>query len=58
MLAPLSEQWDLDLRSRDPLAFPGYAAKLAALDLPQHPEQLANSARPSRDRVTARGRVA
>ncbi|MBX3284807.1 MAG: acetyl-CoA carboxyl transferase [Actinobacteria bacterium] len=32
MLTPLSEHWDLDLRSRDPLAFPGYAAKLAGLD--------------------------
>ena len=32
MLAPLTEQWDLDLRSRDPLAFPGYAAKLADVD--------------------------
>jgi acetyl-CoA carboxylase carboxyl transferase subunit beta len=32
MFATLSEQWDPDLRSRDPLDFPGYADKLAALD--------------------------
>ena len=32
MFAPLLEEWDTDLRSRDPLSFPGYAAKLAALD--------------------------
>lgn len=32
MLAPLVEHWDTDLRSGDPLRFPGYAAKLAGLD--------------------------
>ena len=26
-----TEEWDTELRSRDPLAFPGYAAKLAAV---------------------------
>ncbi|HEY4375891.1 MAG TPA: carboxyl transferase domain-containing protein [Acidimicrobiales bacterium] len=31
MLQPLLEEWDLDLRSGDPLTFPGYAAELAAL---------------------------
>jgi acetyl-CoA carboxylase carboxyl transferase subunit beta len=28
----LVEEWDLDLRSADPLAFPGYGDRLAALD--------------------------
>jgi acyl-CoA carboxylase subunit beta len=32
MFAALAEEWDVDLRSGDPLSFPGYAAKLAALD--------------------------
>ena len=32
MFVPLREQWDQDLRSADPLGFPGYADKLAALD--------------------------
>ncbi|HEX2577597.1 MAG TPA: carboxyl transferase domain-containing protein [Aquihabitans sp.] len=32
MLAPLSEHWDTDLRSGDPLGFPGYLDKLAGLD--------------------------
>jgi acetyl-CoA carboxylase alpha subunit len=32
MLAPLLEEWDLDLRSGDPLAFPGYAERLVDLD--------------------------
>ncbi len=32
MFAPLQEHWDTDLRSGDPLGFPGYAAKLASLD--------------------------
>lgn len=31
MFSPLIEEWDADLRSGDPLAFPGYAEKLAAL---------------------------
>lgn len=29
---PLVEEWDTDLTSGDPLGFPGYAAKLGALD--------------------------
>ncbi|MEZ5182988.1 MAG: carboxyl transferase domain-containing protein [Acidimicrobiales bacterium] len=32
MLSPLLEEWDADLRTGDPLSFPGYAAKAAALD--------------------------
>lgn len=32
MFSPLLEEWDTDLRSGDPLSFPGYADKLAALD--------------------------
>lgn len=32
MLVPLQEHWDTDLRSGDPLGFPGYADKLAGLD--------------------------
>ena len=32
MFSPLLEEWDSDLRSRDPLSFPGYGAKLTALD--------------------------
>lgn len=32
MLVPLVEEWDVDLHSGDPLAFPGYAEKVAALD--------------------------
>ncbi|QXC62676.1 hypothetical protein KSP35_07740 [Aquihabitans sp. G128] len=32
MFSPLIEEWDVGLRSADPLSFPGYAAKLAALD--------------------------
>ncbi len=32
MLVDLQEHWDTDLRSGDPLAFPGYADKLASLD--------------------------
>lgn len=32
MFAPFLERWDTDLRSGDPLGFPGYADKLAALD--------------------------
>ncbi|MEO6628936.1 MAG: carboxyl transferase domain-containing protein, partial [Aquihabitans sp.] len=32
MLFDLSEEWDTELRSGDPLGFPGYAAKLGALD--------------------------
>lgn len=32
MLAPLTKEWDGDLRSGDPLEFPGYAAALATLD--------------------------
>lgn len=31
MFSPLIEEWDADLRSGDPLGFPGYADKLAAL---------------------------
>jgi acetyl-CoA carboxylase carboxyl transferase subunit beta len=31
MLFPLVEEWDAELRSGDPLSFPGYAAKLDAL---------------------------
>ena len=29
---PLSEEWDVDLASGDPLGFPGYADKIASLD--------------------------
>lgn len=29
---PLVEEWDLDLSSNDPLRFPGYGSRLAALD--------------------------
>lgn len=32
MFVALQEDWDTDLRSGDPLGFPGYADKLAALD--------------------------
>ena len=32
LLHPLLEEWDAGLRSADPLAFPGYAAKLAAIE--------------------------
>ena len=32
MFVDLSEEWDTELRSGDPLGFPGYAAKLSALD--------------------------
>ncbi|MCU1496723.1 MAG: hypothetical protein JWM47_676 [Acidimicrobiales bacterium] len=32
MFSPLVEEWDTDLRSADPLSFPGYAEKLASLD--------------------------
>ncbi len=32
MLSPLLDEWDADLRSGDPLAFPGYADTLAGLD--------------------------
>lgn len=32
MFSPLLEEWDADLRSGDPLEFPGYAEKLATLD--------------------------
>ena len=32
MFAPFLEEWDADVRSGDPLSFPGYAAKLADLD--------------------------
>lgn len=32
MFSPLLEQWDADLRSGNPLDFPGYAEKLAGLD--------------------------
>src|SRR4051794_18988647 len=31
MFSPLVEEWDADLRSGDPLSFPGYAQKLGAL---------------------------
>ncbi|CAN5532651.1 carboxyl transferase domain-containing protein [soil metagenome] len=31
MFSPLIEEWDADLRSTDPLSFPGYAHKLASL---------------------------
>ncbi len=31
MLGPLIEEWDVDLRSGDPLAFPGYAEELERL---------------------------
>jgi acetyl-CoA carboxylase carboxyl transferase subunit beta len=32
MLAPLLEEWDADLRSGDPLAFPGYGDVVASMD--------------------------
>ena len=32
LLHPLLEEWDAGLRSADPLEFPGYAQKLAAID--------------------------
>ncbi|MCU1371130.1 MAG: acetyl-CoA carboxylase subunit alpha/beta [Ilumatobacteraceae bacterium] len=32
MLTELIEEWDQDLRSGDPLGFPGYAAKVAAME--------------------------
>ncbi len=32
MLTALIEEWDRELRSGDPLAFPGYAEKVAAMD--------------------------
>jgi acetyl-CoA carboxylase carboxyl transferase subunit beta len=32
MLSPLLEEWDADLRSGDPLQFPGYGPKAAALE--------------------------
>ncbi len=32
MFSPFLEEWDAGLRSRDPLSFPGYADKVAALD--------------------------
>lgn len=32
MLTALSEEWDLELRSGDPLGFPGYAGKVAELE--------------------------
>lgn len=32
MFAPVLERWDTELRSGDPLGFPGYADKLGALD--------------------------
>lgn len=32
MLTALSEEWDLELRSGDPLGFPGYAEKVAAME--------------------------
>ena len=31
MLVPLLEEWDADLRSGDPLRFPGYAERLGSL---------------------------
>ena len=31
MLTALIEEWDRDLRSGDPLGFPGYAEKVAAM---------------------------
>lgn len=32
MLVPLIEEWDADLRSGDPLGFPGYATRVEAMD--------------------------